>query len=128
MARLDATAVMIQDSLRRMKKMKLGHLAILGTIMLVTIGLGGQGRERHNTLPTDASPASERWEYLVLAGGNVNLHPTGDLSMRKLPDAGFSREAFPLEQNLDKVGARGWELTAVENSPAGPVYYFKRRM
>ena len=65
------------------------------------------------------------WEYLVVQGGTVNLSPSGG-SMRK-EDGPFSREAFPLEKNMDKLGAKGWELVAIAGSSADPVFYFKRR-
>src|SRR5262249_18023598 len=76
-----------------------------------------------------AMPASaERWEYLVVAGGsNVNLNPTGSSTMRKEPDLGFPRESFVLEQNLDKLGAKGWELISMDIRGGEPTYYFKRR-
>jgi hypothetical protein len=66
------------------------------------------------------------WEYLIVAGGNVNLSPTGSGTMRKEPGS-FSREAFALEQNFDKLGAKGWELVAVTGSERDPVFFFKRR-
>ncbi|MFY9555811.1 MAG: hypothetical protein WAV20_06030 [Blastocatellia bacterium] len=65
------------------------------------------------------------WEYLVVQGGTVNLSGDGG-SMRKEPGA-FSREWFPIERNMDKLGAKGWELVTVTGSAADPVYYFKRR-
>jgi hypothetical protein len=46
--------------------------------------------------------------------------------MRKQPDSTFGREAFPLERNMDKLGAKGWELVSVYGQPNDPVYYFKR--
>jgi hypothetical protein len=73
--------------------------------------------------------AETQWEYLVVAGGNVNLSTSGNEqfgSMRKQPDGSFSREAFALERNMDKLGARGWELVAVTGAPNDPVFYFKR--
>jgi hypothetical protein len=71
-------------------------------------------------------PQGEQWEYLVVAGGTVNLNPSDSATMRKAPGA-FNRENFPLEQNMDKLGVKGWELVTVTGSPADPVYYFKRR-
>ena len=32
-----------------------------------------------------------------------------------------------VEQQMDKLGAKGWELVSVSGQPPGPVYYFKRR-
>jgi hypothetical protein len=70
----------------------------------------------------------EQWEYLAVAGpSNVNLTPTGNPRMRKEPAVPFGREAFVLEQHLDKLGANGWELIAVAGPPTDPAYYFKRR-
>lgn len=72
-------------------------------------------------------PATEKWEYLVVAGpSNTNFTPTGEPNMRKEVGS-FGREGFVLEQHLDKLGARGWELVSVAGPPNDPVYYFKRR-
>ena len=68
------------------------------------------------------------WEYLVVAGGNVNLESMSSSEFagsRKQPDGSF-REATVLERNLDKLGARGWQLVSVYGSPNNPIYYFKR--
>lgn len=72
--------------------------------------------------------ASEQWEYLAVAGpSTTNLTPTGNPRMRKEPNVPFGREAFVLEQHLDKLGANGWELVAVAGPATDPAYYFKRR-
>ena len=72
--------------------------------------------------------ASEQWEYLAVAGpSTTNLTATGNPRMRKEPTVPFGREAFVLEQHLDKLGANGWELVAVAGPPTDPAYYFKRR-
>lgn len=69
----------------------------------------------------------EQWEYLAVAGpSSTNLTPTNNPRMRKEPNAPFGREAFVLEQHLDKLGANGWELVAVYGPPTDPAYYFKR--
>ncbi len=71
--------------------------------------------------------APERWEYLAVAGpSSTNFSPTGEPSMRKEVGS-FGREGFVLEQHLDKLGAKGWELVSVAGLPNDPVYYFKRR-
>jgi hypothetical protein len=75
----------------------------------------------------DETVAREQWEYLVVAGGNTNLSPSGSSSMRKEPKQQAFRENFVLAQNMDKLGAQGWELTSVAGSANDPVYYFKRR-
>lgn len=76
--------------------------------------------------PKDES-AAEKWEYLAVAGpSSTNFTPTGNPNMRK--EVGpFAREGFVLEQQLDKLGAKGWELVSVAGQPNDPVYYFKRR-
>jgi hypothetical protein len=72
--------------------------------------------------------AGEQWEYLAVAGpSTTNLTPTGNPRMRKEPNVPFGREAFVLEQHLDKLGANGWELVAVAGPPTDPAYYFKRK-
>jgi hypothetical protein len=75
----------------------------------------------------DETVVREQWEYLVVAGGNTNLSPSGSSSMRKEPKVQAFRENFVLGQNMDKLGAQGWELISVTGSSADPVYYFKRR-
>lgn len=72
--------------------------------------------------------AVEQWEYLAVAGPSTsNFSPTSTPRMRKEPNVPFGREAFVLEQHLDKLGANGWELIAVAGPPTDPAYYFKRR-
>jgi hypothetical protein len=76
----------------------------------------------------DDQAAVEQWEYLAVAGASTtNLTPTGNPRMRKEPNVPFAREAFVLEQHLDKLGANGWELVAIAGTPTDPAYYFKRR-
>ena len=71
---------------------------------------------------------SERWEYLAVAGpSSTNFSPTGNSDMRKETSSSFGREGFVLEQHLDALGAKGWELVSVAGLPTDPVYYFKRR-
>jgi len=71
--------------------------------------------------------SGEQWEYLAVAGpSTTNFTPTSSPRMRKEPNSSFGREAFVLEQHLDKLGANGWELLAVAGPPNDPVYYFKR--
>ena len=70
---------------------------------------------------------ADQWEYLVVAGGRVNLSGGGlDPRMRKQPDDSFPLEAYALERNFDKLGAKGWELVSVAGQPNEAVYYFKR--
>ena len=76
----------------------------------------------------NVASSAEQWEYLAVAGpSSTNFTPTGSPRMRKEPNSSFGREAFVLEQHLDKLGANGWELVTVAGPPTDPVYYFKRR-
>ena len=75
----------------------------------------------------ESNAAVEQWEYLAVAGpSTTNLTATNNPRMRKEPNVPFGREAFVLEQHLDKLGANGWELVAVAGPPNDPAYYFKR--
>lgn len=96
---------------------------VLAAVILL-LSMSGVGQEAREPDRTGAS--GQQWEYLVVAGGNVNLSAPGNDRMRKAPDGSFSREAFPLERNLDKLGAVGWELVSVTGSPQDPVFYLKR--
>jgi hypothetical protein len=72
--------------------------------------------------------AGGAWEYLVVSGGTTNLESLSSsefAGMRKRPDDSF-REATVLQRNLDKLGAKGWQLVSVNGSPNNPIYYFKR--
>ena len=77
--------------------------------------------------PETQEDGREKWEYLVVAApSSTNFSPTGNPRMRKLEAGGFGIEAFVLEQHMDKAGAEGWELVSVNDTPRGPVFYFKR--
>ena len=95
-------------------------LTLAGVVAVISCSLGQQPASASDT------PPGEQWEYLVVAGGTVNLNPSDSATMRKAPGA-FNREAFPLEQNMDKLGAKGWELVHVGGVPGDPTFYFKRR-
>ncbi|MDQ1639245.1 MAG: hypothetical protein QOF62_2584 [Pyrinomonadaceae bacterium] len=96
---------------------------ILAVVSIAIVNTTGQEEAKAN----DSAP-NEQWEYLAVAGpSSTNLTPTGNPRMRKAPDVPFGREAFVLEQHLDKLGASGWELVAVAGPPTDPAYYFKRR-
>lgn len=101
-------------------------LAVVLSLAVVSIAIvKTTGQEE--TKVVDSGP-TERWEYLAVAGpSTTNLSPTGNPRMRKEPTVPFGREAFVLEQHLDKLGANGWELVAVAGPATDPAYYFKRR-
>ena len=101
------------------------RILILGLIVLAVAAIAFAARSSAQRDSEDRA-AGDKWEYLVVSGGNVNFTPSGSSSMRKV-DGAFAREAFPLEQNLDKLGARGWELVAVTTTTPEPSFFFKRR-
>jgi len=101
-----------------------------GSILAAVIVLGLAATAWVKTTGHEVTKPDEndQWEYLALAGpSTTNLTPTGNSRMRKEPNVPFAREAFVLEQHLDKLGASGWELVAVAGPPTDPAYYFKRR-
>ena len=96
----------------------IGVALLLGVISVAVVKTSGQ----------EDKIVVEQWEYLAVAGpSTTNLSPTTSPRMRKEPTVPFGREAFVLEQHLDKLGANGWELVAVAGPPTDPAYYFKRR-
>ena len=98
---------------------------VLVSLLIVACGLFAVVKTTGQDEPAKADKTG--WEYLVVATpSNVNFSATGNQRMRKEP-GGFGREAFVLEQHLDKLGANGWELVSVAGTPADPHYYFKRR-
>lgn len=101
-------------------------LVVLVSLAVVAVAfVRTTGQEQTNS---DERVAAEQWEYLAVAGpGSANFTPTNNPRMRKEPNVPFAREAFVLEQHMDKLGANGWELVAVAGPPTDPAYYFKRR-
>ena len=95
-------------------------LSLLVIVHVFTTRNGQEAAKARERLP------QEEWEYLAVAGpGPASL--SVDPRMRKEPNVQFGREAYALEQHLDKLGANGWELVAVAGPPTDPAYYFKRR-
>ncbi|HZN10715.1 MAG TPA: hypothetical protein VFC61_03495 [Blastocatellia bacterium] len=94
-------------------------------IVCAAVAFGQRPREG-----AKGEPAAEtQWEYLIISGGTSNLTSFGSGSSggaSKQPDGSFNREALALERNMDKLGARGWELVAVSGHPNDPVFYLKR--
>jgi len=94
-------------------------------LLLLVPALVLSQRTRFQRDTDSESFAGQRWEYLVVSNpAATNFSPTGNPDMRK-EDAPF-REGFVLETQLDKLGARGWELVSVSGTPNSPVYYFRR--
>ncbi|HET9530254.1 MAG TPA: hypothetical protein VFQ92_07880 [Blastocatellia bacterium] len=101
---------------------------IIFLLMIVTVVVtAGAGAVRQKSSDTVETTAQEQWEYLVVGGSTANLSPSGNPNLRKEPGGPFSREAFVLEQNMDKLGAKGWELVAVTGPSQDPIFYFKRK-
>ena len=100
-------------------------ISIVTGVIALILWTGAGSRSAPASANQDQGSGSG-WEYLVIQGGNVNLSGSDGGSMRKEPGA-FSREWYPLEKNLDKLGAKGWELVTVAGSPADPIFYMKRR-
>ncbi len=107
-----------------MKKIAVVLAAIAAACALLFAG-GWLAREGAKA---ETAAALDQWEYLIVAGGNANLSADNERypRLRKQPDGPFSRESFPLERNLDKLGAEGWELVAVMGSVQDPTFYLKR--
>jgi hypothetical protein len=102
---------------------RMRFLIVTGAALLLVIA-AALAKNVDSKESADAAP----WEYLVVAGGNVNLESVSSdqfAGMRKQPDGSF-KEFTVLERNLDKLGAKGWQLVAVYGSPNNAVYYFKR--
>jgi hypothetical protein len=107
-----------------MKRMLLFASLAISAILLC---LAAQVVAQRSSSSTKESAAETQWEYLVVAGGTVNISSSGvDARMRKQPDDSFNREAYALERNFDKLGAKGWELVTVSGPANDPVFYFKR--
>jgi hypothetical protein len=106
-----------------LKKIALVSLILITAAIIGNVRSTGQSEE-----PAESKPAVVRWEYLAVAGPTTtNFSPTGNAQMRKEPPGSFAREGFVLEQHLDRMGAKGWELVSVAGPATDPVYYFKRR-
>jgi hypothetical protein len=113
-------------NLANLKRIGFGiaSLLIIGMLGLLS---AGKGEAQAEGAPQTESRIGDAWEYLIVAGGNVNLDASGSGGrMRKEPGP-FARENYPLQGNLDKLGAKGWELIQISGSPGDPVFYFKRR-
>jgi hypothetical protein len=93
-------------------------------LLIATLAFAAQRSARDKD--TKASANKVEWEYLVIVGGRSNLASSGNTKMAKLGLESSFREHFPLEMNLDKLGAEGWELVTVALTRDEPIYYLKR--
>jgi hypothetical protein len=106
----------------------LHHTGLLAALFVVAaVGFMVMKASGQQTTEVNGRAATEQWEYLAVTGPSTGLTPIDNPRLRKEPNASFVREAFALEQLLDKLGANGWELVAVAGPPTDPAYYFKRR-
>jgi hypothetical protein len=105
---------------------KLKRMSVIGALISLFVIFGAPGTTGQKEANPREGMRNEEWEYLAVAGpGPATL--SVDPHMRKEPNVSFGREAFALEQHLDKLGENGWELVAVAGPPTDPAYYFKRR-
>ena len=96
---------------------------IVSLAVVLFVGIGAT--IRYESRAADSS--GDHWEYLVVSQpNNVNFSAPSTGSMRK-EAAGFQRENFVLEQDMDKLGEKGWQLVSVTGSVNEPTYYFKRQ-
>lgn len=103
-------------------------VVIIAALLIVTMALAQSRSAKTDTKNTDRTDSEKiAWEYLVIAGGRVNLSGSGNSSsMSKISLDSSFREQYPLERNLDKLGAEGWELITVVTTQTEPIYYLKR--
>jgi hypothetical protein len=109
--------------MERSRALKRGLLAAVALSLIATsfavVKTSGQ--------ESNSNDRAEQWEYLVVAGPTTtNFSGSGSGRTRKESNSGFAREAYVLEQHMDRFGASGWELVTV-TAPPDPVFYFKRR-
>ncbi|HEX4950678.1 MAG TPA: hypothetical protein VFZ34_28705 [Blastocatellia bacterium] len=95
-------------------------VSALAVLLVATVAFSTQRSSR------DKDSQKVEWEYLVIVGGRQNLSSSGNNKMAKLSLDSSFREHFPLEMNLDKLGAEGWELITVTMTRDEPIYYLKR--
>src|SRR5258707_73614 len=97
---------------------------VVSLAVILFVGIGATIRYESRAA---ADSGGDHWEYLVVSNpNNVNFSAPSTGTMRK-EAAGFQRENFVLEQNMDKLGERGWQLVSVTGSANEPTYYFKRQ-
>jgi hypothetical protein len=102
---------------------RMSVIAALLTLLVIVGAYRTTGQEEANPRKR---VVIEEWEYLAVAGpspASLSVDP----HKRKEANVPFGREAFALEQHLDKLGGNGWELVAAAGPPTDPAFYFKRR-
>ena len=113
----------MNENWKSMSRQTLLALLLLATLSTVVITPAGQRGANESETGTSA-----QWEYLVVSGASsINLSSPSNPRLRKESTEAFGHESFVLEQHLDKLGAKGWELVAVTGPPQDPTYFFKRQ-
>src|SRR5262245_18952636 len=107
--------------------MNTNKMALVAALFVVAVAFAVMKASGQESTEVRQRATTEQWEYLAVTGPSTGLTPIDNPRLRKEPNASFVREAFALEQLLDKLGANGWELVAVAGPPTDPAYYFKRR-
>lgn len=105
-------------------------LACLATLVITIAAFSAKTRRSGAAAASDDA-SHDNWEYLVVAGASNVSFPSGasgsSITRKESTASGFGIEDLTLEQHLDRLGAKGWELVSVSGSPTRPVYYLKRR-
>jgi hypothetical protein len=103
----------------------LKRMWVIGALLILLVIVGAHGTIGQGGAKPRERATDEEWEYLAVAGPSpANVVES---RLRKEPNVQFRTEAYALEQQLDKLGANGWELVAVAGPPTDPAFYFKRR-
>ena len=102
---------------------RVSHIEVVFGLVVICMAVVKTTGQEENS---GEGAAGEQWEYLALAGPSTTSF-SGTTTKRKEPNSSFGREAFVLQQHLDRLGANGWELIAIGGPPNDPAYYFKRR-
>jgi hypothetical protein len=111
-----------------MKDGSIRRTTLTAIALLITVLAPALSQRSQSQSASDDTTSRDQWEYLVVTSANrINFSSTDNPSLRKETTGAFAREAFVLEQQMDKLGAKGWELVSLGGNPADPIYYFKRR-
>ena len=113
----------LEGHMERSRVLKRGLLTALAlSFIAITFSVMRTSGQESNS-----NDRAEQWEYLVVAGPTTtNFSGSGSGRAKKESNSGFAREAYVLEQHMDRFGANGWELVTV-TAPPDSVFYFKRR-
>lgn len=113
--------------MKRWMLIALAAILFAGVVVITASAISQKQARTSDGAEADEITGREQWEYLVVSGANSNLSASGITSLRKETSGAFGRESFVLEQAMDKLGAKGWELVSVSGDPREPTYTFKRK-